>query len=484
MEKKTIGGFIAALRKANGMTQKDLAEQLNVSDKTVSRWERDDGAPDLSLIPVIAEIFDVTCDELLRGQRKSPTERAAERAAEQAAERIPRQSAGSDDAAENYESPWEGSTTPRGEKQRQRLIKSSLSQYQNYTYIAMGISVVGMIAALIGNLAFLKAVLGFLLGTIFFAASIICQVIFVNRAFLSVEDAGIDPDELSRYKHRVIRLAEQSIGLTISFLGFTSPLMLVDAYMGLGADSMLLVGIPGAGLFLIVYAVVCYYTNARLLAKGIYTLTGHEAEVYHHNHALKRKCFGILVMVLICTMLFQGFGSNLLWNTESLVEKTVFNDYASFIAYMEQDIPYEYDYNPYSQAEAPVAPLAPMDEVVGYDEFGNEITQEEAQDRAEEWAQEQIWYDENGNIISEEEALTNHLKDADGNVVCTYLWRNRTVSTVTSSGGNDGLPILVTTHEARRLAFYRSQVTNIAFCLVYPVETLAAVTMYLKKRKK
>ena len=40
MEKKTIGGFIATLRKANGMTQKDLAERLNVSDKTVSRWER------------------------------------------------------------------------------------------------------------------------------------------------------------------------------------------------------------------------------------------------------------------------------------------------------------------------------------------------------------------------------------------------------------------------------------------------------------
>ena len=66
MEKKTIGGFIAALRKANGMTQKDLAERLNVSDKTVSRWERDDGAPDLAAIPAIAEIFGVTCDELLR----------------------------------------------------------------------------------------------------------------------------------------------------------------------------------------------------------------------------------------------------------------------------------------------------------------------------------------------------------------------------------------------------------------------------------
>lgn len=72
MEKKTIGGFISALRKANGMTQKELAEQLNVSDKTVSRWERDDGTPDLSVIPAIAEIFDVTCDELLRGERKAP----------------------------------------------------------------------------------------------------------------------------------------------------------------------------------------------------------------------------------------------------------------------------------------------------------------------------------------------------------------------------------------------------------------------------
>ena len=75
MEQKTIGKFITALRKANGMTQKDLADQLNVSDKTVSRWERDEGAPDLAMIPVIAEIFGVTCDELLRGERKSPAER-------------------------------------------------------------------------------------------------------------------------------------------------------------------------------------------------------------------------------------------------------------------------------------------------------------------------------------------------------------------------------------------------------------------------
>ena len=69
MAKNTIGQFIAALRKAKGMTQQDVANRLNVSNKAVSRWERDECAPDLSLIPAIAEMFGVTCDELLKGER-------------------------------------------------------------------------------------------------------------------------------------------------------------------------------------------------------------------------------------------------------------------------------------------------------------------------------------------------------------------------------------------------------------------------------
>ena len=57
MERKTFGTLLSALRKANGMTQKDLAERLNVSDKAISRWERDENYPDLPLLPVIADIF-------------------------------------------------------------------------------------------------------------------------------------------------------------------------------------------------------------------------------------------------------------------------------------------------------------------------------------------------------------------------------------------------------------------------------------------
>ena len=74
MAKSSIGQFLAALRKANGMTQQEIADRLHVSNKAVSRWERDECAPDLSLIPALAEIFGVTCDELLKGQSNDPAD--------------------------------------------------------------------------------------------------------------------------------------------------------------------------------------------------------------------------------------------------------------------------------------------------------------------------------------------------------------------------------------------------------------------------
>lgn len=69
MEQKTMGSFIAALRKTAGMTQKNVADRLNVSDKAVSRWERDENYPDLSLLPGLAKLLGVTVDELIKGER-------------------------------------------------------------------------------------------------------------------------------------------------------------------------------------------------------------------------------------------------------------------------------------------------------------------------------------------------------------------------------------------------------------------------------
>ena len=63
--KKQIGANIAAYRKRQGMTQAELAEKLNYSDKAVSKWERGDSVPDVLTLMQLADLFDVTVNELV-----------------------------------------------------------------------------------------------------------------------------------------------------------------------------------------------------------------------------------------------------------------------------------------------------------------------------------------------------------------------------------------------------------------------------------
>lgn len=64
--KKTLGMMIAELRKEKGMTQLELAEKMGVTDKAVSKWERDLSCPDINSLPNLAEILGVTVDELMQ----------------------------------------------------------------------------------------------------------------------------------------------------------------------------------------------------------------------------------------------------------------------------------------------------------------------------------------------------------------------------------------------------------------------------------
>lgn len=66
MKKQTLGMMISTLRKEKGMTQLELAEQMGVTDKAVSKWERDLSFPDINSIPKLAEIFEVSVDELMQ----------------------------------------------------------------------------------------------------------------------------------------------------------------------------------------------------------------------------------------------------------------------------------------------------------------------------------------------------------------------------------------------------------------------------------
>ena len=69
MDQIKTGRFIASLRKDKGLTQASLANRLDISDKTVSKWERGAGLPDVSLMLPLCEILEISVNELLTGEK-------------------------------------------------------------------------------------------------------------------------------------------------------------------------------------------------------------------------------------------------------------------------------------------------------------------------------------------------------------------------------------------------------------------------------
>lgn len=202
MAKNTIGQFISALRKANGMTQKQLTEKLNVSDKAVSRWERDECAPDLSLIPVIADIFGVTSDEILRGERNTQYS----------------------DVSNN-----------KSEKQIKRLIDGVQTKFTVRSIISIGIGLVGLLAAMICNYGFLRANIGFFIGSVFYLVAVICEVIFTKLAFFSIENDDFEDNNFILCKKHFFRISALTCSIVLILFSVTLPLVVFTdgPYMGL-----------------------------------------------------------------------------------------------------------------------------------------------------------------------------------------------------------------------------------------------------------
>ena len=71
MNQMKIGAFLKELRKEKELTQEQLAERLNVSNRSVSRWETGSTLPDISMLVEIAEFYEVDIREIINGERKS-----------------------------------------------------------------------------------------------------------------------------------------------------------------------------------------------------------------------------------------------------------------------------------------------------------------------------------------------------------------------------------------------------------------------------
>lgn len=70
MDQQKIGEFLKTLRKDKKLTQEELADKMNVSRRTVSRWETGSNLPDLSILVELADLYDVDMREIFNGERK------------------------------------------------------------------------------------------------------------------------------------------------------------------------------------------------------------------------------------------------------------------------------------------------------------------------------------------------------------------------------------------------------------------------------
>ena len=318
MEKKTIGKFISALRKANGMTQKELGEKLFVSDKTVSRWECDECAPELSLIPSIAEIFGITTDELLRGERNNPDREAA-----------------SEDATTKQKA--------KSDKQFKLMLHSRKKKFTNLSFISIGLIIVGLIAAMICNLGFSKGLLGFCLASVFFVAATICQICFtVSFRLLIDEEEAEHAEEIKKANtDMVFSSVKIFFGILLTF-AFCLPIAVLtlsyfNSHYGLVIDSWILFGTLFAAVaFLLAFCVYKIFVLKTLINKEIVWLDEQTVSRANTESKLLGKICIVFTVVLAIIMLATYIITSSV-SESTFIERERFDDPDKFIEYMQSE---------------------------------------------------------------------------------------------------------------------------------------------------
>lgn len=192
---KTIGKFICELRKAKGMTQKDLAELLNVSDKTVSRWERDESVPDLALLPVLAEIFDVSMDELILGEK-------------------------SDHRKEDFDDVRQkrGATL-------EWMIKKKKAAFFASSIVPIALCFSGILGAAICKYGFGKSILAFCVACICFVFATSCQLILYILAKNTADIDGLEDDKVKAFSQETKKITKNVFCVILLCVVFCLPLV-------------------------------------------------------------------------------------------------------------------------------------------------------------------------------------------------------------------------------------------------------------------
>ena len=231
MERKTIGAFLSALRKANGMTQQEVADKLNVSNKTVSKWERDEGYPEIMILPAIAELYSVSVDEILRGERITKADNE-ERKSTKSDERI------------------------------KYLIEKATVKFNNNSIVSVVLGVVALILAYtIADIVYNYNVLwvGYVIILILVASSIAVTLIAFNNLL-----SGLDNRDIIEKEH--YEKTMKNCIKYVTLVTFLSVVTIIGLLLNILFDgvSMLIVALPATS---VVGGIIAYLVRSVLHKK-------------------------------------------------------------------------------------------------------------------------------------------------------------------------------------------------------------------------
>lgn len=226
-----MGSFLAALRKAKGMTQQEVADRLNVSNKTVSKWERDEGCPEIMMLPCLAELYSVTVDEILRGERITKEEKTEIK-------------------------------DTKSEKQIKYLIDRATTKFKNLSIVSVVLGVAGVLLAYtIGDMLYDFKFLwvGLLIALLLATASVIIIAIAVNNLLSGFNDEEIiNNDTLQSTKKTCVKY--------ISIITFLTVLVLCGIILNIiySGVSFAFVALPA---FFVVAGIPTYFIRSKLNKK-------------------------------------------------------------------------------------------------------------------------------------------------------------------------------------------------------------------------
>lgn len=405
MGRKTIGKTIAALRKARGMTQKELGEKLFVSDKTISRWERDECEPELSLIPMIAKLFSVTADELLLGEC-CPKESEKE---------------DGDGCGQNDDSAYADASDVAAVKKARA--------YRQASAVSVCIAALGLVAAIIANCGFSKGLFAFCAALIFCCVSETILICAYFRLKFEQREGVATNERCAEENARLFSVGLKITLLNAMIVAFCLPLVtLIDGRnFGLRAEYWLLWGAVFVAVAIFIVHIAYVFWLKKLFAKKGLIVLSEEGRESLTTCAKRLKKAIFVGGGVACVFLAAAFAVNCM-QPSVFFEAETFETCEAFKAFVEG----EYD-----------------DWVSGKTyEYGNNVLLPPTNP---------IFPSEDGEQEAYPSREVSTVYGEDGSVLCEYYYNPDFYSEITFSASADKMPVRVVTRRAYYNALEKKQ---------------------------